>query len=332
MKLWRLKLTRCNALPVRRGALNMSGFLLHNTEVFFGRATPAEARVYVRLASSVTQHDTALSGKLSGPLCRYAQTLPLTVPFQVAKGRVHTGAMQGEDGERSQTLLAEIVIPDPCFWTPELPFIYRVQLQLRRGTDIVETAERLVAIRRLGVRGRDLFFEGQRWVLRGVRMESTDWPDLTRWRDAAAALVVPNPSDDICEESSVVGILVVAELHGTVADIERELVRLARWPAVGLAIAECTEPLGVEIRRRAPNVLLGQRTTLGAIDKSEWPHVAICDASDLAQYSGCAQPTELPVIAERRLAQSLSPDQARTECDRLQSDLADIGDFAGYMV
>ena len=310
----------------------MSESCLNATEIFFGQATPAEARVYVRLEMPGMPSNLTLSGKLSGPFCRYSQTLPLTVPLHVIKGDPKVGLLPAGDGGGPQALLAEVVIPDPCFWMPDLPFIYRVQLELRRGTEIIDKAERVLGVRRLGVRGRDLFFEGKRWVLRGIRVGATDWPDLTAWRDAAAVLVVPNPSDQLCEELSQTGILVVAELQGTAADIATELARLSRWPAVGVAILKCTETLGIEIRRRAPNILLGRRTKPGAAVEAEWAHVALCEASDLARFSGCAQETRLPVIAERRTTQRLPPNAARAECDRLQSDLADVGDFAGYVV
>jgi hypothetical protein len=308
----------------------MSESSLDGAEIFFGQATPAEARLYVRVTMPETPGDVTLSGNLSGPFCRYAQTLPLTVPLH-AKSRPRAASRHPDEGERPQAL-SEVVIPDPCFWTPELPFHYRVQLELRRETEIIDTAQRVIGVRRLGVRGRHLFFEGKRWVLRGIRVESTDWRDLTAWRNASAAMMVPSPSDQLCEELSETGILVVAELQGTAADIATELARLSRWPAVGLAILRSTETFGIEIRRRAPNILLGQRTKPGAAVEAEWAHVALCEASDLARFSGCAQETRLPVIAERCTTQRLPPNAARAECDRLQSDLADVGDFAGYVV
>ena len=40
----------------------------------------------------------------------------------------------------------------------------------------------------------------------------------------------------------------------------------------------------------------------------------------------------LPKIAQRPLAAPLQIDEARAACDRLQSDLASIGQFAGYVV
>ena len=308
----------------------MSESPLDGAEIFFGQATPAEARLYVRVTVPETPGDITLSGNLSGPFCRYAQTLPLTVPLH-AKEQPRAASRQSLDGEPPQAF-SELVIPDPCFWTPELPFLYRAQLELRRGTGSIDTAQRVIGVRRLGVRGRDLFFEGKRWVLRGIRVESTGLPDLGAWRDASAALVVKNPSDQLCEELSQAGILLVAEVQGTAADIASELARLSRWAAVGIAILECTETLGIEIRRRAPNILLGKRTKGGAAVEAEWAHVALCAASELARFSGCAQETHLPVIAERRTTQRLPPNAARAECDRLQSDLADIGDFAGYVV
>jgi hypothetical protein len=59
-----------------------------------------------------------LGGRLVGPECERAHTLPTSAPFVA---RVVEGA-----------LLAEAVVVDPCFWTPDLPFLYRAKLELIR--------------------------------------------------------------------------------------------------------------------------------------------------------------------------------------------------------
>ena len=150
--------------PFSRGAharrIEMSPPLDH-LELFFGAASSAEARFYARyeLGDSASDRTSLeITGQLIGPVCDFSQTLPGKHRF------IEIGA--GLDSQRAA--LVQAIVPDPCFWTPELPFLYRAELQIDCGGDVVE-ARRTVGIRRLGVRGKSLFFDGKRFVLRGRR-------------------------------------------------------------------------------------------------------------------------------------------------------------------
>ena len=93
--------------------------LLARLEVFFGEVHPAAARVYASLQTDDLPRNCALSGSIRGPFCRYASTLQSSASLV---SRSHNGG-----------LLAEAVLPDPCFWTPDLPHLYRVQVELAAG-------------------------------------------------------------------------------------------------------------------------------------------------------------------------------------------------------
>src|SRR3954471_17984228 len=89
-------------------------------ELFFGDANPAETRVYARCATGslkAGQQRPQITGILTGPFCEYAQTLAATIPFV--------------DAGPGKSSLAQAIVPDPCFWTPELPYLYRAHLELR---------------------------------------------------------------------------------------------------------------------------------------------------------------------------------------------------------
>ena len=91
-------------------------------ELFFGDASDAVARVYARLPCDETTTGSQLTGELIGPECRFAQTLSARIPFQ--------------DRGPGESLLAEAVVPDPCFWTPELPMLYKARIE-RKGPEVV---------------------------------------------------------------------------------------------------------------------------------------------------------------------------------------------------
>src|SRR5258707_3368942 len=101
-----------------------------HTEIFFGDANHAEARIYARLAIDKRMLDCRLTGRVIGPACEYAHTLSATIPL-VSKRPANV------DSQNAPALLAEAIVPDPCFWSTELPFLYEVRFELRRGTELL---------------------------------------------------------------------------------------------------------------------------------------------------------------------------------------------------
>ena len=206
--------------------------LPETVELFSGEATTAEARVYARIQSDdpAERNSSAIriSGQLIGPVCEFSQTLPAKHQFI---------EFQGTD--RQPAALAQAIVPDPCFWTPELPFLYRAELQLHIDGEIA-TVNRIVGIRRLGMRGKSLFFDGKRFVLRGWqegRMQNAECKLFLErhqefLRETWTALVVANPDDEVCEFASRRGILLVADLIDEGDSPIDSLRRVARWPAV----------------------------------------------------------------------------------------------------
>ena len=185
-----------------------------NLEVFFGHTSDAVAYVYARLSGVPADGSWRLSGSLTGPVCRYAETLP--------------ARSQLVDRGPGASLLAAAAVPEPCFWSPEMPHLYDVEIELRHGDDMVATAKRLFGFRNLGAAGSKLIYDAKRWVLRAVIADEVATGDLGEWRDSNTAMLVANPSDALCEEASRVGVLLMAEVQR--AD-RAALQRLARWPA-----------------------------------------------------------------------------------------------------
>jgi hypothetical protein len=351
-------------------------------ELFFGEASDARCRVYARLAEEsrtakapspcplpkgedfeAASNDPLLAelqlaGTVSGPVCPYAQTLPASFALS--------------DRGPGTALLAEALVCDPCFWTPQLPYLYQVVVELRRGAQVIERAQRPFGIRRLGAQGRNLIFERKRWVLRGIaadeltvadsvenRLGEGDSPvlprdhpadgarrktgtvsaglgigfDLAEWREASVAMVVKCPDDALCREASQVGVLLVAEISGSIDDLAAQLHRLGRWPAVGIAVIDGMPEPQAALRRAAPNILLAQRFGPGEpVLPAPWAHVALCEVGDALELPAPVADGRGPTIVLRRACPQSNVSQARSLCDRLQRDMASIGDFAGYLV
>ena len=316
-------------------------------EIFYGQANPGECRLYVRLAGLEATDGWRLTGRVRGPECRYAQTLPADYPL-----RSH---------EPGATLLAEAFIPDPCFWSAGLPQLYWATVELVRDGKTCGSATRMVGMRPLGARGRSLYWEGKRWVLRGIvagEVADSSAAELNAWHNGPTAMLVDHPADELCERASVDGVLIVARIGGPQERLAAELGRLAQWPSVGLAIVDgiaagvgaarsnAAEVAGVDLtalRQLARNILLAQFVARGSGDNAVTPiagaHAVVVEldhpgapAANSRDLAAMRQDCPVPLIAYRPAGPQSSVIAGRAACDLLQSDLAPIGDFAGYIV
>lgn len=302
---------------------------LADLKVYFGDASPAEARVYAQLPAGADRSNCHLTGKISGPFCVYAHTLAPMISLRSLGARSVEGA--------NDSLLAEAILPDPCFWSAELPFLYRVQVELRNRDYTVATAEVSLGISALGARGRDLVWQGKRWVLRGARCVHVSNSPLEHWREADMTLDVQEPTDDLCAQASRTGVGAVARISGSPARIESRLHELGRYPAVILAILQSDGPLDANIHQIAPNLLLGELFEAGQeLTPSTWAKVAICADEVLADLAERASKCPIPVIADHSAGGLMNLAEGRAACDRLQADLASVAgaktSFAGYIV
>jgi hypothetical protein len=297
------------------------GGLLDELVVFHGEASTALARVYARLPSGEATAGCELVGRVVGPYCRWAQTLP-------AASRLVDRAA----GNDADALLAEAIVPDPCFWSDALPMLYTVEVQLRRSGATIASVELPIGFRGVGRRGRSLFREGRRWVPRGMHAASVlgeAGDELSAWRAAADVMAVEQPSDMLCASASQIGVWLVAIVDEPADALVAELCRLARHAAVFLIALPPGAAATPAMRRAAPNLLLAERP---AFHETPQADCILADAGDADAFAAAVRASELPVIAGRRLATPQTLAAARRACDALQRDMAAVGDFAGYLV
>jgi Beta-galactosidase/beta-glucuronidase len=291
---------------------------LPQLDVFYGDLTVNRAFVYARLPVPTEPGTWSLVGLVRGPRCFLAETLPVTSPLL--------------DLGPGPTLLARATIPDPCFWSPDLPAIYDVTVNLLRGTQLVATARREVGLRALGVRGRHLALESKRWVLRGVSSESTTATLPRQWHEAVAALVAKDAAPEALAEASQWGAICAAEVRGTTGQIANSLRQLSQYPGVAIALVRGNLPADFQRSQFAPNLLLAQVIGRGnELVRRPWADLLWVQSDDLLLIGRAAALAELPVVVCRRLARRLPIEAARAACDALQRDLVSVGQFAGYV-
>lgn len=291
---------------------------LDRVEVFYGECSPATAHVYVRVPDVRHDDGWSMAVAVRGPECLLAHTLPATV--------------RGSDMGPGDGLLARVVLPDPCYWSPQLPALYQVNVELHQHGDDVDAVQREFGLRLFGPRGKSLYLDGRRCVPRGVSRQAIAPAELGQWREADAVMLVREPDDALCEAASQQGVMLIAVLDGDGDHVGGELARLSRHAAVAMAAISTIELDGAAWRRAAPNVLLaasfhGEQ----AVEAPSWAQALVVEVRNPASFGARVQPFSGPVLAYRPLASQASLTEARQACDHLQRDLAP-DDFAGYLV
>ena len=283
-------------------------------EVFFGEATNTQARIYAQL-EGLPPGNWSMTGTMSGPTSRYAQTLPSTYRFMpVSGGRIS---------------LAEASFSILVSGRPRRQISIQCRFNFATRVRLLRETERALGIRPLGAAGPSLRLEGKRWVLR-VNAHCVPPTEMSDWRDASAAMLVASPNDGLCKEAGRIGLLITAELPESTS-ASAELRRLARWPAVGVAILSSTVPLDDGLRKIARNMLLVQRLRNNEETVAAWASAVVVSADQLDLLVKIASLNK-PVLVERAVPPQASVADARGLCDLLQRDTAGLGDFAGYVI
>jgi hypothetical protein len=282
-----------------------------------------DSRAVLELAGITPDAVPTFSAALYGPTCAYARTLPThysaAAPLASGPGESRT----------------EILLPDPCYWTPALPFLYDLDVRWRDPAGKEHQDRRTIGLRRLTARKASLYWEGQRIVLRGARLKALKSEILPEARAAEVALIVPNPSDEHCNRADLHGIPLVADLRESDEEFEN-LLRLANHPSVALLLIDGGQIYPCDLPRLPPGTLLAAAIypdddpAFTAQTPPDW-----CNVIGVELQPGTRPPSWIadcgkPAIAMAAAGTYADFHAARVACDHLQAALAPEFDLAGY--
>jgi len=152
-----------------------------------------------------------------------------------------------------------------------------------------------------------------------------------QWTEHNAVPIVSNPSEVLLADASASGVLLAVEIGLDAAP--QDVRRLAQYSSVGVIVASESVAELSTLKSAAPNVIFARKSSeLSATDVANWADLRLIDTGDTSDLRQSFSAKPLPIVAVRRLETAPSFAAARAECDRLQRDLAPIGDFAGYIV
>ncbi len=308
-----------------------SGDALAGLELAAGEISGPVARIYARVPARTGLNGAWLSGELIGPHSELARTLPARYRFLPLR----RGAAEGTE------LVAEAVVPEPCRWSPESPFLYTARVEYHApggdgGGGEVRHTERTTAIRSLGVRGRSLYLNEERNVLRGAMVERADEGTVRAAKEVGCSFMARNPDDAACAAASRLGVWIVAVLdehsdEGSRSDLAADLRRLARWPAVAAVVVSLAGERDLDLGYRGGmRPLIAERYRGSPISGAS--QLLLCDARPSAEMGRAIAAIGKPVMMLDTGSTPTAWPEIRRAVDRWQAEWAEFGDFAGYFV
>ncbi|QEG34835.1 hypothetical protein [Bythopirellula goksoeyrii] len=264
-----------------------------------------------------------VTGFVRGPFSEFAKTL--TADFKLRPVR--------QAGAKAAS--AEVLVMEPCYWTPKLPFLYELHLKLKLADGSEEVARLRTGIKRLHVEGCSLRLQGKRIVLRGLRCNSPDDQMMRLACEQETALVVGSPSESVCESASRLGVPLIADLRDVVEPWQDICRKLDWYPAVCLVLLKVDQLTGIGGGWKWPQHSLVAAMASASSTATEFSSVKYqALAVELASGErppGWLATTDNPVFALSSGTAS-SIEDARALCDRWQTELAPEFDLAGYIV
>lgn len=305
------------------------------TTVFTAPQGEALAKVYVVAVPTrdVTDDELAayrLSGNIIGPRCKYSSTLQTKIPFR------HRGFTPC--GYRT-ALLAEAVVPDPCYWSSELPFLYRAVGEVTGDVAGPQSFDQTFGIRSIGTSRNRFTLNDKVWVPRIVsrREVTTDTP-LAAWRETDTTMLVSNYEEGLLQDADATGVLLAVHVADGGRQGLSDLMRLSRHPSVAIVLIESHHPIPALWRTVAQNVLFVRsyhRPTEGeATDETDAYYLPCYEDGRPFEGTAPAWPSDSrrPCLPWLPLPDKMSLPDARARCDQLQRALAGVTDVAGYFV
>ena len=258
---------------------------------FHTQADPNVAQMYVRVHADVDlkpywDAGWRLTGDIYGPQCRRSHTLPARYTF--------------EDQGPGSSFLAQAILPDPCFWSDQVPSLYQVTWQLSPPQETAIQQQALVGLRSLAIKNRQLILNTEAWEFRaaGIRRLS-NW-SVEQYHEQSLVMILETPDVSLLKEASELGTWVAAVLSGDEDEICEQLFQMAAWPAVCMAIIRSPIETPERLRQVAPNLILGQwLQDPSDLPPTNWSQLLFCEARTPETFSAYTEGCSLPLIAVR---------------------------------
>jgi hypothetical protein len=261
---------------------------------------------------------------LVGPFCAASRTLSTAYPLELRSSQGLSAA-------------GSVSITDPCYWTPDLPFLYRLEFSRPDAAGRVILAEQPLGLRRLRPFRQSLLWNGRRVVLRGAAVDQPFFDSIDGAKAAGMTLLASDLTKDQGNAADQRGVPLICDLRDRqVGPID--LQRLSTRASVAIILVDAHQVMPCDLDRLTPQSIVA--VAVYSDDAPEFSESSVpswCDAM-VVELEEQPLPSEAPskwnkpVIAIRRGVTYADFHEARAACDRLQAELAPEFDLAGYFV
>jgi hypothetical protein len=148
---------------------------IRDVHVVNHRLDPHETDLRIHVEVDELTCRTEIKGRLMGPHCVYLSTVEIAYPMREFQ-RVGQTFLSADPPGRQECLPhieLRIIIPEPNWWEPKTPFLYRGPLELWQDGEICDRREISHGINRLVLTSEGLRLNGRPVVLRGKTVHSS---------------------------------------------------------------------------------------------------------------------------------------------------------------
>jgi hypothetical protein len=150
---------------------------IERMQITNGRLDPVEAELWVHVDLEHATSNVQLRGRLIGPRCPYSSTVEVAYPFQEL---VQEGAHRR----------LRAIIPEPCWWDPETPFLYEGLVELWHAGQRCDQIPIRHGLRRFHLAPQGLRWNGRLLTLQGSVRSSCQPDDALRLHRAGTNLLI----------------------------------------------------------------------------------------------------------------------------------------------
>lgn len=229
--------------------------------VLLKRMTPVAARLQVLASWTADEQESPqhlwIEGAVKGPLCEYSTTLSGETRLEPE--------FVAEQASPSSGLKASAEILDPCFWEPQHPFCYEVDLELHDDDRLLDMRRIITGLRHLAVEEGELLLNGQDFFLEGVgHPAAATIAQLEAWHDVGCAAFLVEAPPELCARTDRWGPMILHLLPQAEAEAVDQVTRLRNHPSVLMWVVpaqlagEQLDTLIKTIRQHDPSRPIGQ--------------------------------------------------------------------------
>jgi hypothetical protein len=175
--------------------------------IWNARLDPAEAEVWISLHPERLTSTTQVLGRIVGPRCVYSSTVEVAYPMREQRRQYEK---EGDPG-----LTMRVIIPEPCLWDPQSPFIYQVNAELWESGKICQNVATSHSLYTLKLTPQGLRWNGRPVSLFGVARARFSEAEASKLRQTGYnTLLVETTADtaEACRLAARLGFFVLIRL------------------------------------------------------------------------------------------------------------------------